>query len=374
VGKSTQVRKILADLRPTGLEAVFVDPLAELDQSTLTFGDLILLAVQGVTDWLEKQGLDIPVEAAELVQKWFAEELLGESHAREILGSIEAEAKSAIGIPFLAKLTARLRGTLESDSVYRREIRQRIDRNQEELLDHANGFFDAARHSLTKRSGMDARLCLVFDNLEKIGNRDLVADAVLRRADDWHRLRCDLLFFFDPADQYFPHRVRVGERFDTVAMPMLPIRGREDEPMQLREEAVAAIRAFLEARMDLMSVFAEVEPALRFLTSRSGGRLRDVMHLARAACERASGDLISMADLESASKYVASTLVTNAMPDHWPRLAEIHRTKQVANREDDAFFLQHSLVLDYNGEPWWDVHPLVMGDERFQNALRASEP
>lgn len=129
-------------------------------------------------------------------------------------------------------------------------------------------------------------------------------------------------------------------------MPMLRS-AVEDEPMQLREEAVAAIRAFLEARMDLMSVFAEVEPALRFLTSRSGGRLRDVMHLARAACERASGDLISMADLRSSpASSVASTLVADAMPDHSPRLADPPHEAGGQPGGQTPSSSQHSLVLD----------------------------
>ena len=58
----------------------------------------------------------------------------------------------------------------------------------------------------------------------------------------------------------------------------------------------------------------------------------------------------------------------------WRRLAEIHRDKQVANDEDDAHLLLHLLVLNYDGEPWWDVHPLVRLDERFEESWQSVSP
>ena len=57
-------------------------------------------------------------------------------------------------------------------------------------------------------------------------------------------------------------------------------------------------------------------------------------------------------------------------PDQWSRLAEIHRDKQVANDPGDGYLILHSLVLNYDSVPWWDVHPLARVDRRFDVAWR----
>ncbi len=103
----------------------------------------------------------------------------------------------------------------------------------------------------------------------------------------------------------------------------------------------------------------------------SGGRLRDIFALARLGCELADPDKVTPAHLQSAALKLRGERVIAGRPGHWPRLAEIHRDKQVANDENDAFLLLHSLVLNYDGDPWWDVHPLVRLDERFDRAWQS---
>ncbi len=100
----------------------------------------------------------------------------------------------------------------------------------------------------------------------------------------------------------------------------------------------------------------------------SGGRLRDVFHVARLACELADPERVAPQHFEAAARKLKGERLTLATPAHWPRLAEIHRDKQVANDPSDAQLLLHSLVLNYNGEPWWDVHPFVRLDDRFRGA------
>lgn len=93
-----------------------------------------------------------------------------------------------------------------------------------------------------------------------------------------------------------------------------------------------------------------------------------MLALARLACEAADPDRVTPAHFGPAAAKLGAELVGTARRGHWPRLAEIHRDKQVANDEDDGHLLLHSLVLNYDGKPWWDVHPLVRLDPRFGEA------
>jgi hypothetical protein len=45
----------------------------------------------------------------------------------------------------------------------------------------------------------------------------------------------------------------------------------------------------------------------------------------------------------------------------------------VENSEADGRLLLHSCVLFYNGDPWWDVHPVVREDPRFERTRQSMD-
>jgi hypothetical protein len=58
----------------------------------------------------------------------------------------------------------------------------------------------------------------------------------------------------------------------------------------------------------------------------------------------------------------------DARPGDHERLARSN-SKQVTNDEAHAYLLLHSMVLQYNGVPWWDIHPLLLLVDRFRAKL-----
>src|SRR5207249_4984483 len=84
-GKTTQVRRAMEDLRPQGIRPIYVDALASFDQADFTFSDVILVLARYVIAALEDAQAEIPREQSELVELWFAEELLTETHKKDLL-------------------------------------------------------------------------------------------------------------------------------------------------------------------------------------------------------------------------------------------------------------------------------------------------
>ncbi len=369
-GKTTQVRQVVESIADHQVRAVFIDALVAFDQSDLTFSDLLLVFARSVLEALVAAGAELPGDEAEHLRSWFADELLEESHSREILGSVTAEAKARGGIPFIAELAAKLTATLKSDNVYRRSIRQRAERDAGDLLRRMNLLLDKATEALAAKVGGCKKLILVVDNLEKLVDRQKVDAAVLRRAEEIRGLRCDLVLFFDPADQYAPHTVQAGQAFDVITVPMMPIRERNDQPERVSDEVHRATLALLERRVELDKVFSDPPACATEIARLSGGRVRDVFHLARYACESIGLGLVTPEEVKRAAAKLVGERTVLAKPEHWPRLAEIHRDKKVANRPEDSDLLLHSLVLNYDGMPWWDVHPLVRLDSSFGEAWR----
>lgn len=369
-GKTTQVRQVVARLADRGLEPVFVNALSYFDQGDLSFADVVLVLVSHVADVLAKANVEPPKKAYEAVQRWFAEELLTETQRRELIGVVETEMRASTGIPFLAKLMAKVSAALKVDNEYRKEIRRRTDRDPQVLVDRANDFLDLAHEALASNTGRGRRLIVIFDNLEKLADRAQVDRAVLSRSDELRRLRCNVVWFLSPMDQHAPITIQAGQAFDVATLPMLPLRDRGQSPEFTSESAVAAVRELLGRRAELERVFGDVDACVRELTRLSGGRVRDVFHLARYACEEADPARVSPEHIAAAAQRLRGERTSVAKPQHWARLAVIHRDNQVMNDPDDGYLLLHPLVLNYDGDPWWDVHPLVRLDVRFEDAWR----
>lgn len=361
-GKTTLVRKAMADLRSEGLMAVSINAQIVIDQGEFTFADMILVIARSVIACLADQQIEIDGEIVDHLQRWFAEELLEESQRKQISGAIEGSIRAENKLALLAAFSTKLTAALKSDNEYRRVIRSHAERDPLDLLRRMNMLLDAAHRALAPRQ---QQLCVVFDNLEKIDDRELVDRAVLRRADEFRALRCHLLLFFSPADQYSPRTVQAGQAFSLVAVPVLPVRFRGDSPDIVRPEALRAITRLLDARLSLTNVFADVEAGIAALARLSGGHVRDLLQIARRAVELAEPGKVDVAQIEKAARRVASERTVLMRPEDWPRAQEIARSQRVENRTEDSHLILHSCVLNYDGEPWWDVHPLLRDDPRF---------
>ncbi len=361
-GKTTLVRKAMAELRDQGVMAVQINAQLAVDQGGFTFADMILIIARSVIGWLADQRIDLDAELVEQLQRWFAEELLEETQSKQISSAIEGTAGAENKLALLAAFSAKLTASLKTDNDYRRIIRSRAERDPLDLLRRMNLLLDGAHRALEARQ---QQLCVVFDNLEKIDDRELVDQAVLRRADEFRALRCHLLLFFSPADQYSPRTVQAGQAFSLVTVPVLPVRYRGDPPDHVQDRAKQAITRLLDARLSLAKVFTDVEAGIEALARLSGGHVRDLLQIARRAVELAEPNKVRVEDIEKAGRRVASERTVLMRPANWPRAREIAGCNRVENRPEDSHLILHSCVLNYDGEPWWDVHPLLRDDPRF---------
>lgn len=80
VGKTTLARSALAKLASDGIAPVFIRSLEAFDQSDFVFSDLILVLAEAVIRELGERGEQIAGERLEAVRRWFADEILIESH------------------------------------------------------------------------------------------------------------------------------------------------------------------------------------------------------------------------------------------------------------------------------------------------------
>lgn len=364
-GKSTLARSALAELGGEGLMPIRIATLTVVDSSDFVFSDLVLVLAESTIRQLLEVGLDIAGPQLEAVRHWFVEEVMIESHSKQIIASLEASSQAGTSLPFLAAFAAKLSGALKSDNEYRREIRRRAERSPADLVRRVNILLDAVHQALAPRQ---AKLCVVFDDLEK-ADPQLVDRAVLEHDAEFRQLRSNVLFFFNPANEYSPYTKRVSSAFECISTPVLPVRFPGDGPEVVRPEALAAIEHLLSRRLVLDAVFEQPEPCVRALAKWSGGHVRDVLAIARLAVENVEPAKVGVADIETAGRAHGRRLATSMRPEDFARAVAIHRTHKILDTDQDRRLLKNSCVLAYDGVEWWDMHPGIRADDMFLELL-----
>ena len=114
-----------------------------------------------------------------------------------------------------------------------------------------------------------------------------------------------------------------------------------------------------------------IEPdALELMIAKSGGSLRDLFFAIRTAADRAysrkrrtknDNETVKAADAERALIKLKSNLSRRIEGEEHKFLAEIcaGKRQEIEKSQTLLDMLQARAVLEYNGERWFNVHPLV---------------
>lgn len=115
----------------------------------------------------------------------------------------------------------------------------------------------------------------------------------------------------------------------------------------------------LAARMDL-DLFEDRETALDRLIIASGGSIRELLQLVNDCALRADGPKIALIEVDAAVRSARARLRDLVNANGWaPVLGSIAAHKRVNDDPKCMQVLFHRLALKYNGDGWYDVHPLI---------------
>ncbi|WP_437492583.1 hypothetical protein WME75_18325 [Sorangium sp. So ce1014] len=124
----------------------------------------------------------------------------------------------------------------------------------------------------------------------------------------------------------------------------------------------------LSLRMDLDTVIPEREARDRLIAA-SGGAVRELLDLVSQAAYMARGAAITRADVERAVALRRQRMRDLINANGWlDALVKLARDKQIFPDKACMDVLFHRLAFKYNGDGWYDVHPLVAEIPEFVNA------
>ena len=346
-------------------EPVYLEATIEMDPFRIEAEDLLLNLALSVESAMRERGTPLPDELLGRVRGWFDEVVSTTRWATGFSAEAAAGFEAKLETPFTGGLFGSLKALFKQESEYRTEVKEVLRKYPGTLLASVNGLLDGAQKVLGDRA-----LLVVVDNLDRYDPE--VIDRLLGvGADRMRQLRCNLLLtppiglVLQPLSTqldriyscHFLSAVRLrdpGLAYDLFSGP-----GRD-----LMEQALAR-------RIDLDVILPE-RAARDRLISASGGSMRELLDLLLKSALFARGEVILEADVEIAVAERKQMLRDLINANGWiDTVVQVAREKQIHHDPKCMAILFHYLAFKYNGEGWYDIHPLIAELPEFERARRA---
>jgi hypothetical protein len=372
-GKSTELNRAQVDLKQSGYETLWASVNENLDPREISFSDIIRLIVLLLDDRFGQETHNHPSikRAFDNVRDWYKE--VAKTFTAEIDSAKELGMKARIGGPAtasglvikteLGELSAAISVVRRSESKERTEIRETFERYNNELVDNLNSLVRA----VTEICCPGKSLVVILDNVDKY-EPAVVNEALLRNSELLREVDCHVVFTVQSSLLYKPVEDAVDQCFTKFDLPMLPIFVKQTrEP---NGPVVERIREAVYKRVP-QTLFAD-EGTVNDLIQASGGCWRDLLRLLQEALLRTNG-IIGPAEVKAATQQVAQTYrrLLRSREDLLA-LARVHLEHNALSDEETRYLLHHLCILAYNGEGWYDIHPLLDNYAPVKEAVRTT--
>jgi hypothetical protein len=289
-----------------------------------------------------------------------------------------------------AKITATLRATPDK----RRELRQKINANTPSLVEALNDFIKEAQKFLPKSC---RGIVMIADNLDRIvetkeqGKPSNYDEIYLNRSEVLRGLACHIIYTVPIAMVYSGRATQLEDNYDKPdVLPMIMVRNPDGSE---NNAGLAKLRELICRRVALIEpnlvhtlegpikglnappVFDSPE-TINHLCLMSGGHVRNLMQLIQKAIDWTDELPITAKATRRAIEETRETYQKTVQESQWEVLARACHLKQADNDEEHLRLLLNRCLLEYRYYDvnealiiWCNIHPLIEGIPRFQEAL-----
>lgn len=365
-GKSTEIFRLLDRIQQDYFP-VYLAATVEMDPFKIEAEDLLLNMAISIMKAMEENQTPLPQDLLDRIYKWFEQVIKttkwGQSYSIEAAAGLEMN----VNIPLLAKIFGSVKALFKHDSDHRTEVKQVLKKFPGTLLESVNELLDAANQQLKPKS-----LLIIIDNLDRY-NPDVIDQLLVAGADRIQSLRANLLLTPPISLMFRPKSAQLDSIYTCHLLYTVRLRKPEqgyrefDGPgRDLMEKALA-----LRIRLDAMIKGKETRDRL---IAASGGAIRELLDLVSQSAFAAAGDEIRLSDVERAIGKRKQRMRDLINANGWiNELVRLSREKQISSDQKCMDILFHRLAFKYNGEGWYDIHPLVAEIPEFERAVRESE-
>lgn len=370
-GKSTELRRLEAELKVQGFHVVYFESTQDLDMADVDISDIMLAVARQVSESLE----DIDIK----LQPGYFSKLLNEI-VDFLQTPLELSAEAEFSLPFkIAKITAKTKNSPK----LRSQLRQYLEPQTNNILQLINQDVIQPAIAQLKAKGKKG-LVVIIDNLDRVDPRPKTSERsqpeylFVDRGEQLRKLDCHVVYTI-PLGLMFSNDVealknRLGGGVAPKMLPMVPVLRRDGNICQ---EGIVLLRQMVLAR-----AFPSINPVLRLaligelfdtpetldrLCCISGGHVRNLLGILYS-CLQAEDPPLSRECLENAIREYREGLVLAVTTDEWVLLREVVQHQSVCGEADYQTLLRSLFVFEYQDVQgrWFGINPVLAEASQFQ--------
>jgi hypothetical protein len=362
-GKSTEILRLTDRLRDA-YETVYIETTIEMDPFQMEAEDLLFNLALSVESAMRKRGTPLPDDLLVRVRKWFEDVVSTTKWALGFNAEAAAGIEAKVSAPFIGGLFGSLKALLKQESEYRTEVKQVLRKYPGTLLQSVNDLLDAANALLQDRA-----LLVVVDNLDRY-EPEIIDRLLGAGADRIRQLRCNLILTPPIGLLLQPRSSELDRIYSCHFLYAVRLRKPDQGYDSFEGPGRDLMENALSHRIDLDAVIPD-KAARDRLIGASGGAMRELLYLVSQSALLARGDVLVEDDVERAVSRRKQRLRDLINANGWlETLVRIGHDKQIYPDQKCLDVLFHHLAFKYNGDGWYDVHPLVAELPEFERARR----
>jgi energy-coupling factor transporter ATP-binding protein EcfA2 len=352
-GKSTELNVLKQRFEDSGRTVSVIQCLTEADMIGVSYWDLLILMGMHLCEVAEDSNCKLPEQLlTQITGFWKDIEIIEVIHEKY---KDKQETKGSVSTPKILQilnLFAGLSSELQRGFDKKDTIRERVRKSAAQWI----GYMTEISDYITNHLG--GQPIMIFENLDK-----LTSDKAWEIfSNPLSQMPFPIIYTVPISLSYDPHFAQLEASFNNNIhiLPMIKIRTPEREKFN---PGVDTIRNIVEKRANLQ-LFDDT--ALTFLIEKTGGVLRDLFHCITRAANRAENRKsakIEMEDAEAAAIYLRSSLTRRIEVKDSLMLKNIYNNNKykriIENKIMLSYMMYNLIVLEYSGDRWHDLHPLV---------------
>lgn len=353
-GKSTELNRMSQKFKSNGYMVKTVVCSMDLDLVNIVYSDLFILMGEALLKMADELKCTINKTTLEKINNFWNE---GEETAVvQKQGSCALETEIGVETPSVLTVIlsafAKIKADLKLSEETRVEYRKKLSVHLSEWIELLRCVADA----ITQKTGGKQPI-IIFEDLDKL-NPDDAWNVFYSYAAILSGMSFPVIYTFPIALSYDTRFSAVEGYFIAKTLPMIKIETIDGTPY---EEGIDVIKEIVQKRANL-NLFEE--NVLENLIQNTGGSLRDLFHTINAAAKRAErrqSASVSEEDAQKALEELKTSLTRRIEQKDYEFLAKIYTGNKelIEDKEILLKMLQASVVLEYNGKRWHNVHPLV---------------
>lgn len=362
-GKSTELNCFSNNLQEEGYKVKTIVCSMDLDMFNIVYSDLFILMGEALLEIAGECGCRVEDDIlGKIVHFWDDGEETFVSKGEEELSVEAGAAAETPGIFRVLNIFTKIKADLKYNEEVRKEYRRKISVRSSEWI----GLLRSVSEEIVRKTE-GKKPIIIFEDLDKLNPED-AWDVFYNYAAVLSGMPFPIIYTFPIALSYDARFAAMEAYFTTKTLPMIKIETMEGKPY---EEGICVIREIVEKRADL-GLFEE--NALDTLIRYSGGSLRDLFHtviLSARRAKRRGSEKIFMEDAERALEDEKTSLTRRIDKKDYDFLIHIYKEnkEQIEDKQMLLKMLQASVVLEYNGKRWHNIHPLVVRFFREQGLI-----